>query len=345
MSAPALKRLLHVPAPAKINLFLHVVGRRPDGYHLLQTVFRFIQLADTLHFEVRPDGRLDRVTPLEGVPAAQCLTVRAAQALQRATGCTLGVDIHLHKRIPQGGGLGGGSSNAATVLLALNHLWQTGLSRQQLLQLALPLGADVPVFVFGQNAFAEGVGEALQPVALPPAWYVVVQPAVAVATGAVFSHPGLTRDTKPVRISDLPDLPSLPQPAGCKQQDEQQASWHCASGQELSLLSEAGQQYVAQDWQFGQNDLQAVVLQNYPEVALAWQVADLALQQAGASGCQVRMSGSGACLFIQCASQQQAASIHAAIAATIHAGGAAGAVRSVAVCAGLSSHPLQHWAV
>lgn len=324
MSQVALRSLRDVPAPAKVNLFLHVVGRRADGYHLLQTVFRFIQLADTLHFEVRADGRIARVTPLPGVPSAQCLTVRAAQALQQATGCTQGVDIHLHKQIPQGGGLGGGSSDAATVLLALNRLWQTGLSRQALLQLALPLGADVPVFVFGQNAFAEGVGEALQPVALPPAWYVVVQPAVEVATGVVFSHPNLTRNTKPVRILDLPDL-SLPLPG--------------------SVPSQPGKQAVKQGWQFGHNDLQAVVLQNYPAVQVAWQVASLAIQQAGAFGCQVRMSGSGACLFVQCASAQQAASIHAVIAATIRTGHAAAAVRSVAVCAGLSSHPLQHWAV
>src|SRR5690606_21706416 len=128
------------PAPAKLNLFLHVVGRRNDGYHLLQTVFRFIDLADTLHFTRRDDGLVRRVTEIEGVPSAQCLTVRAAQALQKATGCRFGADIEVQKRIPAGGGLGGGSSDAASVLLALNRLWETGLSRRQLMDLALPLG-------------------------------------------------------------------------------------------------------------------------------------------------------------------------------------------------------------
>lgn len=337
-AAQAVTVLHDVPAPAKLNLFLHVVGRRPDGYHLLQTVFRFVDLADQLDFERRTDGRVTRVTPLEGVPSAQCLTVRAALALQQATGCAFGVDIHLRKRIPQGGGLGGGSSDAASVLLALNRLWRTGLSRRQLLHLALPLGADVPVFVFGNNAFAEGVGEALQPMALPAAWYVVVQPAAEVPTGVVFSHPDLTRNTKPVRITDLPDLPLF---GDKKLKDVQKSTPE-------SRLSQGGKpgSDVWNAWQFGHNDLQPVVFQCFPVVRQAWVVASSAVQQVGASGCQVRMSGSGACLFIECASQQQAASIHAAIAATIRSSDvAAQAVRSVTVCAGLSSHPLQHWAL
>jgi len=167
---------LSCPAPAKLNLFLHVNGRRADGYHLLQTLFRFIDLNDTLHFTVREDGEVCRVNALEGVPPEQDLCVRAARLLQQETGCKQGVDIELEKRIPMGGGLGGGSSDAATTLLALNRLWSLDLSRERLMQLGLTLGADVPVFVFGENAFAEGVGEQLQAYPLPDAWYVVLCP-------------------------------------------------------------------------------------------------------------------------------------------------------------------------
>lgn len=195
--------LYDVPAPAKINLFLHVVGRRPDGYHLLQTAFRFVDLADTLHFEARADGRIERAYALPGVPPEQDLVVRAARALQAATGTTQGARIGLEKRIPQGGGLGGGSSDAATTLIALNRLWDTGLSRCDLMALALPLGADVPVFVFGQSAFAEGVGEELQALALPPAAYLIAQPDASVPTAAIFSAEDLTRDSKHVTITDF----------------------------------------------------------------------------------------------------------------------------------------------
>ncbi|MCU0990158.1 MAG: 4-(cytidine 5'-diphospho)-2-C-methyl-D-erythritol kinase, partial [Xanthomonadales bacterium] len=170
------------PAPAKLNLFLHVVGRRVDGYHLLQTVFRFIDRADTLHFAPRADGRVVLATPTPGVEAANDLTFRAARLLQDATGCRHGATLHLSKSLPLGGGLGGGSSDAATVLLALNHLWQTGLSRTELRQLGLQLGADVPVFVHGRNTFAEGIGEAFSDVELPPETYLVLHPAVNVPT-------------------------------------------------------------------------------------------------------------------------------------------------------------------
>lgn len=190
------------PAPAKLNLFLHVVGRRPDGYHLLQTVFRFIDRADILHFEPRDDGDVVLATPTPGVEAANDLTVRAARLLQEATGCGRGATIRLSKNLPLGGGLGGGSSDAATVLLALNHLWQAGLSRAELEQLGLQLGADVPVFVHGRNVFAEGVGEAFSDVELPPAIYLVLHPAVNVPTGAIFGAPELKRDTPPIRPAD-----------------------------------------------------------------------------------------------------------------------------------------------
>lgn len=183
------------PAPAKLNLFLHVVGRRHDGYHLLQTVFRFIDRADSLRFARRNDGQIVLATPLPGVPADSDLTVRAARLLQTATGCRQGATIFLEKHLPMGGGLGGGSSDAATVLLALNHLWQTGLPRSELQKMGLQLGADVPVFVHGRNTFAEGVGERFSDVELPPASYVVLTPAVNVPTAAIFGAPELRRDT------------------------------------------------------------------------------------------------------------------------------------------------------
>lgn len=190
------------PAPAKLNLFLHVVGRRADGYHLLQTVFRFIDRADRLRFEARADERIVLATPIPGVPPETDLCVRAARLLQQATGCRRGATIHLDKRLPMGGGLGGGSSDAATVLLALNHLWQTGLARPALEKLGLALGADVPVFVHGRNCFAEGVGEAFTDLELPAACYLVLRPAVEVPTAAIFGAPELRRDTPAMRPAD-----------------------------------------------------------------------------------------------------------------------------------------------
>lgn len=190
------------PAPAKLNLFLHVVGRRADGYHLLQTLFRLIDHGDHLRFSPRQDGQLRLLNPLPGVPPESDLTLRAARLLQAETGCRQGADIHLEKHLPMGGGVGGGSSDAATVLLALNHLWQLGLPRQRLQEIGLRLGADVPVFLFGRNAFAEGVGEDLQALELPPAWYVVLEPPAQVPTALIFSAPELKRDTPSIRAAD-----------------------------------------------------------------------------------------------------------------------------------------------
>lgn len=187
---------LCVPAPAKINLFLHIVGRRPDGYHLLQTAFRMLDWGDEITLQRRDDGLILRTSDVPGVPAESDLVVRAARALQAASGSRFGADIGVLKRIPMGGGLGGGSSDAASVLLALNRLWGCGLSRQALQDLGLKLGADVPFFIFGETAFAEGVGEALRPLAVPPAWYVVVAPPVSVPTAEIFSAKELTRDTE-----------------------------------------------------------------------------------------------------------------------------------------------------
>ena len=179
LTAAVVAPSLTLPAPAKLNLFLHVTGRRADGYHLLESVFVPINLADTIRLTRRDDGVVRLVDPPPGLDEHNELCCRAARALQATTGCALGVDIQVSKRIPQGAGLGGGSSDAATALIALNRLWQTGFSRAQLQQLGLQLGADVPVFIFGQNAFAEGIGEELHAVALPPAWYVVLIPPVA----------------------------------------------------------------------------------------------------------------------------------------------------------------------
>jgi 4-diphosphocytidyl-2-C-methyl-D-erythritol kinase len=200
--------LLNCPAPAKLNLFLHVTGRRADGYHLLQTFFQLIDHGDLLHFTIREDGVIERTSELEGVPAASDLIVRAAKLLQAAgtkkyPDKRMGADIAIDKNLPMGGGLGGGSSDAATTLMALNHLWQIGMTRQELMTLGLQLGADVPFFLFGKNAFAEGIGEKMIAVETPETWFVVIEPGVSVATAIIFSAPELTRDTKTVKMSDF----------------------------------------------------------------------------------------------------------------------------------------------
>ena len=236
------------PAPAKLNLFLHVIGRRADGYHSLQTAFRLIDLADTLRFGARADGKVTLRRPLAGVPPEQDLCLRAAVLLKQATGHQGGVEIELDKRIAIGGGLGGGSSDAATTLVVLNHLWRLGLKRAELQQLALELGADVPVFVFGENAFAEGIGEQLMPLVLPAAWYLVLVPPVRVPTAAVFAAPELTREAKPIRITAFFD--------GLKQRALR-------------------------------NDLEPVVSKRYPEVArhLAWLKQHGEARMSGSGAC------------------------------------------------------------
>ncbi|SEJ81091.1 4-(cytidine 5'-diphospho)-2-C-methyl-D-erythritol kinase [Achromobacter sp. NFACC18-2] len=303
--------LYDVPAPAKLNLFLHVVGRRADGYHLLQTVFRFIDLCDTLHFDVRADGVISRATDLPGVPEDQDLTVRAARALQKATGTRQGAQISLEKRIPQGGGLGGGSSDAASVLIALNKLWNTGLSRQELMALALPLGADVPVFVFGQSAFAQGIGEDLTSVTLPDRAYLVAQPDASVPTVGIFSAPDLTRDSSYITIADfLASQTFLP------------------SGTFGNSL-------------YGRNDLEPVVYRLYPEVlgASRW-LAE--------RGFPVRMSGSGACLFAEFSETSQAVLAEQEITAIMRGADKTFSqthprFRLVQACTGLAEHPLRNW--
>jgi 4-diphosphocytidyl-2-C-methyl-D-erythritol kinase len=241
-------------APAKLNLFLHITGRRPDGYHALQTVFQLLDWGDTLHFTRRDDGRVTRSTDISGVPPEHDLTVRAALLLKDHTGCTQGVDIEIDKCLPMGAGLGGGSSDAATTLLALNRLWKLDLPREELQTLALKLGADVPFFVFGKNAFAEGVGEALQAVQLPARNFLVVTPQVHVPTAAIFSEKSLTRDSKPLTITDF-----------------------------------LAQHSCSAEWpdSFGRNDMQQVVVGKYAEVAqvLGWfdNIAPARMTGSGAS--------------------------------------------------------------
>lgn len=194
----------HWPAPAKLNLFLRITGRRADGYHLLQTVFRLLDWGDTIRLRPRADGRVRRHgASAAGVAEANDLTVRAALALQKEAKIAQGADISVEKRIPAGGGFGGGSSDAATVLVALDALWGTALGFDRLAELGLRLGADVPVFVRGDNAWAEGVGESLRPIALAPAWYVLVDPGVHAPTAALFQSAELTRDAAPATISDF----------------------------------------------------------------------------------------------------------------------------------------------
>ncbi len=192
---------LSLPAPAKLNLFLHITGRRPDGYHTLQTLFQFLDHGDTLHFTPRDDGQILLSPQLPGVLAEDNLIVRAARLLQQATRCALGADILLEKRLPMGGGIGGGSSDAATTLVGLNHLWNTRLSDDQLAAIGLQLGADVPVFVRGQAAWAEGVGEQLTPVECDEPWYLIVVPPCQVSTAEIFSDQRLTRDTPPITLA------------------------------------------------------------------------------------------------------------------------------------------------
>jgi 4-diphosphocytidyl-2-C-methyl-D-erythritol kinase len=265
-----IEELRNLPAPAKLNLFLHVTGRRNDGYHLLETVFDMIDLGDRLHLRVRNDGALIRRDTLPGVTPEQDLTVRAARLLAEETGCQLGVDIAIDKRIPMGGGLGGGSSDAATMLLALNRLWELRLTRRQLMRLALRLGADVPFFVFGRTAYATGIGEKLQALPLPPAIHVIVVPPVPVSTATIFSAPDLTRDTEPLTISGL------------------------------SRESSARR---------GRNDLEPVVCAANPPVSAALAALARAASRAGLDASAARMTGSGACVFLPVSDESAAASV------------------------------------
>jgi len=223
-----MKSLFDVPAPAKLNLFLHITGRRADGYHLLQSAFMLIDWCDTLHFECRPDGQITRKDLTVALPQED-LIIRAARALQTMSRCPLGVDISVEKRIPAQAGMGGGSSDAATCLLALNRLWNLQLTVRQLTQLGLQLGADVPFFIQGHNAWVEGIGEIITPLELPDARFVVVKPSAGVETKAIFEAEDLKRDTNTATIAG----------------------------------------FAAHNYSFGRNDLQPVALRQCPQIAQA----------------------------------------------------------------------------
>ncbi|MDF7675849.1 4-(cytidine 5'-diphospho)-2-C-methyl-D-erythritol kinase [Neisseriaceae bacterium ESL0693] len=247
-------------APAKLNLDLRIIGQREDGYHLLESIFTLIDLYDRIWLKPANHGQIVLHTPVEGISPEEDLCFRAAALLQAASGTRQGVDIWVQKNIPMGGGLGGGSSDAALILMALNQLWQTGITQTDLMHMALQLGADVPFFIFGENAFVQGVGEKMTTFSLPKQWYVIIHPPVHVSTSEIFAHKSLTRDSKP-RI--------MP---------------------------------VFQAMQHWQNDMQSVVLADYPVVRLAFDE----LARYG----RPMMSGSGACVFLRFDNQQEAKAVY-----------------------------------
>jgi len=266
----SLQALYDVPAPAKLNLFLHVIGRRADGYHLLQSPFVLIDWVDVMHFERRSDGALRRHDLGPELPADD-LCLRAAHALQAASGCALGADISIDKQVPWGAGMGGGSSDAASTLLALNRLWGLNWPRERLLLLAGKLGADVPFFVGGQNAFVEGIGERLTPMAMPRSWFAVIKPPMALATRDIFEHPLTVRDTEPVIVTGcLVDVQNL-----------------------AKRVTDVG--FVSG---FGRNDLQPPAQDQCLEVAQAARWLD---QKFGNS----RMTGSGSAVFARLGTCEQ----------------------------------------
>ncbi|GFO71658.1 4-diphosphocytidyl-2-C-methyl-D-erythritol kinase [Bathymodiolus japonicus methanotrophic gill symbiont] len=267
------------PAPAKLNLMLRVVGRREDGYHLLQTVFQIIDITDGLIFSKTGDGKVRLKQTIPGVKEEDDLTVRAANLLKRETGYQGGVCIEIEKNLPMGGGLGGGSSDAATVLVVLNQLWQLGITEQRLMELGLQLGADVPVFIKGTSTWAEGIGEKLTTIALPDAWFVIVKPDCHVDTGKIFSANDLTRDSKSITIADF------------------------NSGSD-------------------QNDCSSVVRKRYIEV-------DQALKELDKYG-RARLTGTGACVFVQFSEQQSAQDVYAKLASD----------KEVYLAQGLAASPL-----
>lgn len=259
-------------APAKINLFLHIVGVREDGYHLLQTVFQLLDFYDRIHLKVTGDGVIQRTNEVVGVPESTDLCIRAARLLKTHTKTNFGVEISVEKNIPMGGGLGGGSSDAATVLLALNQLWNLNLNRQTLMQLGLQLGADVPFFIFGQNAWGEGVGEQLCNITLAENYYVVLNPKVHVSTAQIFANKQLTKNTIPKKMSDF------------------SSTANSATGFEQSNVNPS---FI--------NQLEKCVCGDYPKVSacLNW------LKKFG----DARMTGSGASVFLEVQTEKDAQAI------------------------------------
>ena len=281
---------LTLPSPAKLNLFLHITGRRSDGYHELQTAFQLLDFGDTVEIDTRSDNKIVLLQSLEGVPDEDNIVVRAAKLLQKqesGKNRVLGADIKINKQIPMGGGLGGGSSNAASTLLGLNYLWKMGLSNDQLAEIGLNLGADVPVFIYGQNSFGEGIGERLQTLVLPKYWFTVIKPPVSVPTAEIFLHSQLTRDTVTIRIAAV--FKHLQTP---------------------NLAKEL------------RNDCEDIVRREYPEIseALDW------LNGLGTA----RLTGTGACIFARFASLAEAEAVLAEMPASYTGFIAQGTDRSTA---------------
>ena len=313
-----LNALYELPAPAKLNLFLHINGRRADGYHLLQSVFVLIDWADTLHLERRSDGQIRRHDLGPALPADD-LCLRAARALQQASGCTQGADISIHKHVPWGAGMGGGSSDAATVLLGLNRLWGLGWSRARLLQLGATLGADVPFFIGGDNALVQGIGEQLQPVRLPAMRFAVVKPAVSISTAEIFSHPLVTRDTNDAIV------------AGLLAEMHSDATNAKELGQNSPVLKVWSQAADAEFW--GRNDLQRAAEALSPDVTAA---ANWLKSRFGNS----RMTGSGSAVFAGI--DEKVGAEEQSLATLSEAAMPAGWVGRM--CRSLERHPLQGWA-
>ena len=335
-----LRALYDVPAPAKLNLFLHVVGRRTDGYHLLQSLFVLVDWADRLHFERRDDGGLFRHDLRLGhggqgaaglVLPAEDLCVRAARVLQAASGCALGAEIHLEKQLPAGAGMGGGSSDAATTLLALNRLWGLNWPRARLAELGLQLGADVPFFIGGENAFVEGIGERLTPVAVPTLSYAVVKPPVSIETRSIFTHPLLRRDTEPVILAGSSGGRGS-EPAA----DPGETGLQPSRGASTEVVEPA--KWAAEG--LGRNDLQPPAEDRCPEVA---QAARWLEARFGNS----RMTGSGSAVFARVVTKPGTAASPEAMSAPVEAPGFPAGLPAGWVgrmCKGLARHPLVHWA-
>jgi 4-diphosphocytidyl-2-C-methyl-D-erythritol kinase len=315
--------LYDVPAPAKLNLFLHVVGKRPDGYHLLQSIFTLIDWADTLHFERRGDGLLARHDQGDALPADD-LCLRAARLLQAQSGCGLGADIHIEKRLPAGAGMGGGSSDAASTLLALNRLWGLNWPRSRLLALGLKLGADVPFFIGGRNAFVEGIGEILHPIELPPLGFAVLKPPTGISTQQIFSSPLLARSESVAIVAGFPAHNSSDDKS---EQLESTAGVVRLDAEGVALLADG----------FGRNDLQKPAEASCPEVVQALQ---LLATRFGNS----RMTGSGSAVFARvdvaaCGKEEGVSSLPRA---TLPEGLPSGWVGKI--CRSLDVHPLSVWA-
>lgn len=335
----SISSLFDVPAPGKINLFLHVLGRRSDGYHLLQSAFVLIDWCDTLHFELRLDGQLARHDLTTALPAED-LCLRAARALQLASGCDLGCDISIEKRLPSGAGLGGGSSDAASVLLALNQLWGLRWPRQKLHQIALTLGADVPFFVGGSNAWVEGIGDQLTPISLDPHWLAIVKPPCHSDTSQIFRSPLLVRHNEPATMSGLlvarkPCYANKPDAGdGCWQAQANEAvdASDCARKEAGFLLNQLFDG-------FGRNDLQPVVEAEFPDVVHAGLLLDKLFGNS-------RMTGSGSAVFAVL--REVGAAEGADIRGKSEQSGLLQSRLpkdwSYCVCQSLASHPLRDWA-